>query len=456
MASYRWMRAVIMMYTTSLYSASSAGIAPKALSRPQQDPLDQRCRTNSCSEGFLTVHGHHPAHTNRNLYLCLNMSDSNRSGTFYLHSKAPHAAAVARISGSTIDSPVFQLHSEEIAESSSIWYANFSCLEPSAYTANVYILIEDSGINDFLSLNSCITPDFLDHPSYFEWNVGSTSTNHDQCKIMSSTDPRWHIIGEPPSTIHQIRMNIPYSKQVTLEKHTQWIEDGIPATTPPGFGISDHVACLIGDSQTRNLVNSIVDFLGYGNCNVVEAQNTKTACVALFVRYIPMNYPSEFSPDIIDTYECTHAYFNFGQWQLGRTTSPPWSVDTYRREVRKFLLSIAPHLMDRGVEVSWMSTNAYPMSSLSISTCPPRDWRVANWISAYNREAFEVVQEVSQLLGQRNLITFLDLFKRSNALLEFSFDGSHYQGFIGVALAKTFLRHFAGLLQSSGAAAVLE
>ncbi len=402
---------------------------------------------HSCGQGFSAIPGSKNGEVDSNHAISLCLSESNQHGTgiFFLRSEHAHAAALVRISGPMVDTLVFHQQHAELHDPhiKSMWSANFSYLVSGVYMANVYTLLEDNSINDFLSLQSCIRPNFLQQAVHFQWTVGESAAA-EGCNN-PATRLRWRITGKPPENISKIMPHFPYPQNITLDVRPDWIDDGMSEFVLPS--LSNHVLCFIGDSQARNLVNAIANLLGGEGCDVLEAQGTKSSCQAAYLRYIKMNYPENFSLENITQYECTHAYFNFGQWPLGWPTSPPWSVDTYADEVKAFLLQAVPRVLDLGVEVAWMTSNAYPLSRTSMISCPATEWRVVNWIDAYNRVAASAVQEINTHLGQKDLIGLLDLFPISNALLDFTFDGSHFQGFIGAAMAKTALQHFANGLK---------
>jgi hypothetical protein len=399
---------------------------------------------HSCGQGFTSIPGTHSGELDSNVSLCLAKENQDGFGTFFLLSHADHAAAMVRISGSMVDTLIFHRQPfEPIGPFKSMWSANFSCLIPGVYAANVYTLLEDSSPDDFLSLKSCIRPHFLEQPVHFEWTVGLSATA-EECNNRA-TRLRWRITGKPPEDISRIMLRFPYAHNITLDARPNWIDDNMPEIALPG--LEDYVLCFIGDSQTRNLVNSIANLLGNEGCDALEAQGTKSACQASSVRYIKMNYPENFTLDNITQYECTHAYFNFGQWQLGWPTSPPWTVEKYADEVKAFLMDVAPQVLDLGVEVNWMTSCAHSIAETSVIACPAKEWRVANWIDGYNRAAVSTVQEVNMYLGQKDLVGLVDLFQTSNSLLDFTFDGAHFQGFVGAAMAKIALQHFASGLR---------
>jgi len=168
----------------------------------------------------------------------------------------------------------------------------------------------------------------------------------------------------------------------------------------------------------------------------ITSEMKKIACKGPGFLYKKMNYPSDWRFDTLFP-KCSHVFVNFGQWCAGWPSNPrPWNRTLYSGKVKAFISHLL-HLKENypHVNITWISTNPLPMHTRMFA-CPLTDWRLPNVISAYNLVAHDVVSRTG------GLISYLDTFCIAFPAFDLSFDGAHYQGPVGVALASLFLQSF--------------
>eukprot|EP00291_Cryptomonas_curvata_P009402 CAMPEP_0172202070 /NCGR_PEP_ID=MMETSP1050-20130122/30409_1 /TAXON_ID=233186 /ORGANISM="Cryptomonas curvata, Strain CCAP979/52" /LENGTH=437 /DNA_ID=CAMNT_0012879903 /DNA_START=128 /DNA_END=1442 /DNA_ORIENTATION=+ len=204
--------------------------------------------------------------------------------------------------------------------------------------------------------------------------------------------------------------------------------------TLPRFEFSDlkqqkRDICMYGDSQMRNLLNSIGGQVNQDTCFPLLQQEYKGDCEVDGFRWKAFRYPYEWSFES-DMPGCSQVFVNFGQWPAGWPSSPtPWTFAQYRVAVHDFIAILIetrsrhPHL-----RITWVDTNPHPVMSAQAS-CPPTDWRFPHVLAAYNRIARE------EVLATNGSIGFIETFSISFPLFDLSFDMAHYQGPVGIALA---------------------
>ncbi len=96
------------------------------------------------------------------------------------------------------------------------------------------------------------------------------------------------------------------------------------------------------------------------------------------------------------------------------------------------IISLASH--SEVQHVTWVSINPHPITSI-LQQCPPVDWRFPHIIAGYNEIAYQMVE------SSHGQLDYLDLFSIAFHLFDDSFDGAHYQGAVGKALAKRVEAH---------------
>ena len=84
------------------------------------------------------------------------------------------------------------------------------------------------------------------------------------------------------------------------------------------------------------------------------------------------------------------------------------------------------------LNVAWVSTNPMPLNT-AMTSCPATDWRFPHVLQRYN----EIAETNVNLTHGR--IKYIDLFSIAFHLFDLSYDGSHYQGPVGFALASRIL-----------------
>jgi hypothetical protein len=196
--------------------------------------------------------------------------------------------------------------------------------------------------------------------------------------------------------------------------------------------------CMYGDSQMRNLLNSMGGQLNPKSCFPLLQQEYRGDCDVEGFQWKGFRYPNQWSFED-DMPGCSQVFVNFGQWPAAWPSSPsPWGLAQYREAVRTFLATLIetrtrhPHL-----RFTWVSTNPHAIMFFH-TACPPTDWRFPHILAAYNRIALDEVAATNGSVG------FLDTFSIGFPLLDLSFDMAHYQGPVGIAFANALARCILG------------
>lgn len=198
--------------------------------------------------------------------------------------------------------------------------------------------------------------------------------------------------------------------------------------TPPFF--VNKTVCMFGDSQMRHLFNELLRERGI-ECAVDANKNVCNDTSGMF-RYTKLLWPNQtyfFAAKAV--YNCSLLILNVGQWPAGWPAHFPFTVAEYHRQVAQ-LLSIVAQLE---TPTLFLSTNPGPLGTLHIR-CPPADWRTDPVITAYNRAAAIVVEQLAS-----PHVRFVDLYHIVVAVEDLSVDYCHFDGAVGMALAKTVM-HF--------------
>ena len=232
--------------------------------------------------------------------------------------------------------------------------------------------------------------------------------------------------------------------------------------------------CLVGDSHTRNLANSIIVLATPGgDCEPLEAQGGKALCASQvpgqeIVKFLRATGESDLKPATpFDTFKleaflqgCAGLVVNYGQWQLSheRSKTPPrvpCTLEQYGNAVRQTLNWLARQGVERGIPVAWISMNPTPLfgvdggaqvanlsllcskaggagcSPLRHMLCneksTPSEWRLPHYLNRYNL--------VARAACEAENISYLNNFPLALDLLDLSFDAQHYQDPVGRQLA---------------------
>ena len=228
-----------------------------------------------------------------------------QQGFFRIESSvtAPHLSAFVRINGPTVTTILFH-QTEHVSENKSfVWTAYYGGCVCGAYTAAVYILLQDTSDESILRGESCVSSKF-ETPFIFQWSQDNDS---DHCpSIWSWSNSSYggdlslystNLRGDYKSAYSQLRDNLP---EVDF--------------TAIGALAKSQKICMFGDSQMRNLLNSLIVLIDPTNecAPVLESTSLKVECRREGFHYRELQYPNQwvFSDDIPS---CTHVYVNSGQ-----------------------------------------------------------------------------------------------------------------------------------------------
>ena len=142
--------------------------------------------------------------------------------------------------------------------------------------------------------------------------------------------------------------------------------------------------------------------------------------------------PPPENPGPAELDSCTQLFLNVGQWPL----YCGWNMSMYHRGLRALIAQVADFASRHNVPVTVLATNPYPLfRTLSARSF---DFRLPHLVRGYNEIARKVVH-----VEASPWIQFLDTWPTAFALFDLSFDGGHYQGIVGMALAMTVLGRLA-------------
>jgi hypothetical protein len=177
--------------------------------------------------------------------------------------------------------------------------------------------------------------------------------------------------------------------------------------------------CLYGDSQTRNLRDSLQAFL------------SERPAISMTLTYTLLRYPVNLTDALHATHDtpCTHHLFNYGHWPLGWVEYRPWTFDELESELAAFL----PRIADLPGHTYWVSTEPFPQNHPRVVACPPQDWRMLTHIDTYNDIAKRLVH------NHHPHIHYIDTFRPMLHLHDFTYDGSHYQEPVAAGVARVVL-----------------
>ena len=179
---------------------------------------------------------------------------------------AEHVAAFVRINGPIIDTILFQQGSRS-PDNRSVWQANSSSCKAGDYTAAVHIYLQDAHPEAVLRNASCFDPLF-DAPFAFAWTEAAAAS---PCTSV------WHWAD---------RRNADDLSRYRNETRPDYaaayagLRSAVPAFDFAANGGARRrgLVCVFGDSQMRNLVNSIGGLVDPANCDPDAAQLLKRNC----------------------------------------------------------------------------------------------------------------------------------------------------------------------------------
>lgn len=197
-------------------------------------------------------------------------------------------------------------------------------------------------------------------------------------------------------------------------------------------------ACFFGDSQMRNLHNSIGklkykdknDIPPELNAKIHTSTNLTTVFPGLKIKFTFMAFPnlSSLAAGAPELDYCTHNFYNFGQWPLGWPEGFPWSFQKLDTELNNFLSVVK---QKAGLH-HWVSTAPHPITYMQTS-CPPTDWRILTHIDTFNERARSII------MSNHPTVAYVDTFHPMLHMHDFSFDNAHYQEPVGPDIARYVL-----------------
>ena len=210
---------------------------------------------------------------------------------------------------------------------------------------------------------------------------------------------------------------------------------------------AEHLSvCIFGDSHMRHLTNSIIDpsFL-----NVIDTRSDHSSRASNALQYIDDAWGECFlgrfdgfvHGKLTDggcgaPYNCSTVVVNFGQWYishglLGSPAAPRFSANEYGAAVVRAMANA--RIMFPWQRLIWTSMLPHGGGVRMMFTTPPEEWRVDSIIRRYNDAA------ESHLRRRSPYVEFFDIFRCSNAVHDFTYDGSHYKSPVGREIRRLML-----------------
>ncbi len=186
-----------------------------------------------------------------------------------------------------------------------------------------------------------------------------------------------------------------------------------------------HPISIIGDSQGRHLTTAMVEFIDDMKFYYASIRTDKTDHSNKYIKlvYDPYSYcflgernehhltcPKSFSNF---TSHSDILLLNFGQWQIGWTSKPPWTLSRYLEKVHKTMARATSLFPSK--RVIWLTMHPYG----EFYDNPQREWRNDIVLKDYNEATVE--------LCQRYGYEYIDIFRVSNVVHDLAYDGSHYK-----------------------------
>ena len=336
-----------------------------------------------------------------------------------------HIGAFVRVNGPLIDTIFFTWNDSESA-----WVARYnSCFEGS-YSGAVYIYMHSIPDAEAVLRSEACLHQLFSVPFLFSWVERAPSAENcsslwrwaertpedltGELSLFSACPPREDYV-EAFGALQTLIPAIDWAAQEQQRRANK-----------------STLICLFGDSQIRNLMNSITAQIDPQACDPVELQLGRASCNYPGFYYGNFHfflYDNDWTTEHENRLgDCSHAFINYGQWPGSWGAKTPWSTSKYREFITQFSQRLSElKLMFPDVQFYFLSTN-YHSFSPGMKTCPATDFRFPHIIDSYNDEAREV-------FSANNIARFIDTTRVIRPLFDLSFDCAHYQGAVGVALA---------------------
>lgn len=311
-----------------------------------------------------------------------------------------------------------------------VWIANYStCNELGGYRAAAYMyMFETTGLSIF-DKEICVNTSLFALPAYFFWNV----TKSMSCP--SSALWFW-------SDVSLFRDELfVYKVPTRIDYHSAYntLSSVLPAVNFSYVNKilqSGYDVCFVGDSQIRNLVNSLGYQLYPDNCFAHDLQQVKGVCSIPGVQYIEMHFPFQLRTEQLKN--CKLVFINSGQWPASYAVNSiaetkPWTYERYRHQIREMFRNLNEMAIQNSqMHFVWIDTNPHTIMEYQLQ-CPPYDSRFPHVLDKYNAIA---LLELSNILFKRiESWSYFDAWNIAFPLFDLSYDLAHYQGPIGKELS---------------------
>ncbi len=188
-----------------------------------------------------------------------------------------------------------------------------------------------------------------------------------------------------------------------------------------------HRMAIFGDSQNRHLTTSLVELIddtSFKYLNITQ-RTDKTIHSDEFVTFIydpfahcflgEHNDYNETCPHTFSniTRECDILLLNFGQWQIGWPSNPPWNITHYLDKVHTVMARA--NAMFPSKRIVWLTIHPHG----EIYEYHKNEFRNDIVLKEYNNAAVE--------LCRRYGYEYVDVFRHANALHDLTYDGAHYK-----------------------------
>jgi len=355
--------------------------------------------------------------------------NSGGHGKFLIRSNtsslSEHIGAFVRVNGPLIDTIFFTWSDSDLA-----WVASYSSCLQGSYSGAVYIYMQSFPDAEAVLRSEACLHRLFTIPFIFSWVERAPSA--DNCSSL------WRWAERQPQDIAQ-ELNL-FSPCPPRDDYIQAF-GGLKTLVPPVDWAAQEqrrrantsaLICLFGDSQVRNLMNSITAQIDPQACDPIELQLGRASCNYPGFHYGNFHfflYDNDWSAQHESSLEaCSHAFINYGQWPGSWGAKIPWPRHKYKESLIQFSKRLSElKLLFPNVQFFFLGTN-YHSFSPGMKSCPATDFRFPHIIDSYNDEAREV-------FSANNMVGFIDTAKIIRPLFDLSFDCAHYQGAVGVALA---------------------
>lgn len=175
--------------------------------------------------------------------------------------------------------------------------------------------------------------------------------------------------------------------------------------------------CFYGDSHMRHILRAARYILDEVEVRLPEGKTDTSILNGKGLTYERVT----FGNSTFNFTGCSKVLFNFGQWPLSykSDTGHPWNARHYLEALEQ----VAAQLLDAkhsGIDVFWATTNAMNFHrKVEAGT----DWRIDPFFLNFNRLANAVMREAS--------IPVINTYTMTTILEEYSYDSSHFIGYVG-------------------------